>query len=468
MPNDPEMGVTSRNELFDSEVSPLPLAVVWAQYGPYHFARIEALRRLLGQSEIFAIELSNQTSQYGWSRTQTSEDLISLYAGTETETLTFWQVFFKIRKTLAELNVRVCLLPSYSPKQSLAAFLAAKSLKLKTVMMNDSHAGTGRAQGMAAVLKGFLVRSFDAALVAGNPHKRYFVSLGLSEQNVFTGYDTVDNDYFRKEAEKVRSQNARMRADYGLPEHYFLSLGRLVAKKNLATLIRAYASFLTAESKSLNLKTPHLVVVGSGEEEHRLRELCRDLQLPVYDHSSKISQPQNPSRQLPGVHFYGFRQIDENPVFYALADAFFLPSLYEEWGLVVNEAMACGLPVVVSQTAGCAEDLLEPGSIEFAGSESDGLLSRQARLIGRIRRNGFVVNPNSMEELTQAMTVLAKFPKLRDSMRLSSQRIIAKFSCEQFAANALRAARAAIGAAPAVRDTTTSKQPATAVARSGI
>lgn len=66
------------------------------------------------------------------------------------------------------------------------------------------------------------------------------------------------------------------------------------------------------------------------------------------------------------VFFYGFRQIEENPVFYALAEAFILPSLKEEWGLVVNEAMACSLPVIVSRTAGCAEDLL-PGSEQVTG-----------------------------------------------------------------------------------------------------
>ena len=462
------MDLKLRNGLANSELSPLPLAVVWAQYGPYHFARIEALRRLLGHENVFAIELSNQTSQYGWTRAQFSEDLISLYSGTETEQLTFRQVFLKIRKTLAELNVRVCLLPSYSPKQSMAAFLAAKSLKLKTVMMNDSHAGTARAQGAAASLKSRLVRSFDAALVAGNPHKRYFASLGLPEQNIFTGYDAVDNDYFRKEAEAIRSRGVRVRNDYGLPEHYFLSLGRLVPKKNLATLIRAYASFLSAEFKNLKFKTPHLVIVGSGEEEKKLRELCFELRLLVCNHSPGVSGARTASLRSPGVHFYGFRQIDESPVFYALADAFFLPSLYEEWGLVVNEAMACGLPVVVSAAAGCAEDLLEPGSIGFIAPEADGLLSRQARLIGRIRRNGFVVNPNSAEELAQAMTVLAKFPKLRQGMRQSSLRIIEKFSCEQFAENALRAARAAIGAAPGIRDTTPSEQLTTVVAPSGI
>ncbi len=99
-------------------------------------------------------------------------------------------------------------------------------------------------------------------------------------------------------------------------------------------------------------------MVGSGEEESRLLDLCAELKLPVYKKSGAGRQDpaSNNKDEPPGVHFYGFRQIDENPVFYALADAFILPSSWEEWGLVVNEAMASGLPVIVSETAGCVED----------------------------------------------------------------------------------------------------------------
>ena len=138
-----------------------------------------------------------------------------------------------------------------------------------------------------------------------------------------------------------------------------MSLGRFVAKKNLATLIQAFRKFLDSNPDCQT----HLVMVGSGEEESKLRSLCQELRLPIYEKTSAtIGNRQSAiGNELPGVHFYGFRQIDENPVFYALADAFILPSLYEEWGLVVNEAMASGLPVVVSETAGCVEDLLETG-----------------------------------------------------------------------------------------------------------
>ena len=304
------------------------LGILWAQYGPYHFARVAALKRQAEPGKVHALELASQTSDYEWKRS-TVTDLITLRPGAVAERLSFREVFLCARRTFADLKIQVCFLPSYAPKQSLAALLAAKSLGIRTVMMNESHAGTARARGGGAWLKRGLVGLFDAALVGGNPHKRYFASLGMPQEKIFIGYDTVDNDYFAARAEEIRIRAAEAKRQYFLPEHYFLSLGRFVPKKNLGNLIRAYKKFLEASP----LRQTHLVLVGSGEEEAKLRILCSELRLPVYDKTPAgiENRKSEIKKEDPGVHFYGFRQIDENPVFYALAKAFILPSIYEEW-----------------------------------------------------------------------------------------------------------------------------------------
>lgn len=423
--------------------APLNLAIVWAQYGPYHFARVSALRKAAEPMKVHALELASQSVDYGWNRSGNVEDLITLCPGSVAETLSFREVFRRARRIFGELKVDVCILPSYSPKQSLAALLAAKSLKIRTVMMNESHAGTVRARGAAALVKKRLVALFDSALVGGNPQKRYFVSIGLPEEKIFTGYDAVDNNYFSDRAEEIRARAPEIRAQYDLPEHYFLSLGRFVAKKNLGMLIRAYRKVLTGNPSSQT----HLVMVGSGEEGPALRKLCLELRLPVYEKANNgnpIGETIRRQRQEPpGVHFYGFRQIEENPVFYALADAFVLPSLWEEWGLVVNEAMASGLPVVVSEAAGCAEDLLVPGRLAAPDRISAKQRECLAQLAGRIRQNGFVFNPRSMQSLANALVVLESAPELRSRMGQAGRRLIEKFSCDNFARNALAAVRMA-------------------------
>ncbi len=293
---------------------------------------------------------------------------------------------------------------------------------------------------MKAWFKQQVVTRFHAGFVGGQPQRRYFASLGLPTEKIYTGYDAVDNDYFSQRVDEVRSHASEFRHQYDLPEHYFLSLGRFVFKKNVVTLIKAYRKFLEANPKT----HPHLVLVGSGEEEPRLRALCAELKLPTCDHRepSPLLGRNGSKSNSPHVHFYGFRQIDENPIFYALADSFVLPSLYEEWGLVVNEAMASGLPVVVSETAGCAEDLLEmiPDDDTSYSSRAE-----PPNLRKKIRRNGFVFDPRSCDELGRVLGCLNSRPGLRAVMGAASRQIIGKFSCENFADNALAAARASLG-----------------------
>jgi glycosyltransferase involved in cell wall biosynthesis len=420
------------------------LGILWAQFGPYHFARAAALKQRSGLLKVHAAELANQTSDYAWSRSAAFE-LITFYPGEVCERLPFWRVFFRARRIFAELNLDACILPSYAPKQSLAAFLAAKSMGIRTIMMNESHAGTARATGAAAFVKRLLVTAFDAALVGGHPQKRYFASLGLANEKIFTGYDAVDNDYFAQKAAAVKGDAAIWRSKYQLPPHYFLNLGRFVAKKNLPTLIKAYGQLL---ANNPGCQT-HLVMVGSGEEEPRLRDLCAELKLPVYlkTNAGGGSPASNAKPETPGVHFYGFRQIEENPVFYALADAFVLPSSWEEWGLVVNEAMACGLPVVVSETAGCAEDLLESGPPPGFDTAK---IEPPLKSVAGLRQNGFVFNPTAPESLAAALLDLTTHPDLRAVMGQSSRRIVEKFSCDNFARNALFAARVAMGEDPSL------------------
>jgi 1,2-diacylglycerol 3-alpha-glucosyltransferase len=417
--------------------------VLWSQYGPYHFARVAALKSHADAQTIHALEIASRTADYQWSRSGATVNLITLFPGAVVEQLSFWRVFLRTRRSFAQLKLDVCFLPSYSPKQPLAALFAAKSLGIRTVMMTESHMGTRKSRALGTWFKRRLVSMFDSALVGGNPQRSYVESLGLPESNIFLGYDVVDNDYFAQRAEQVRAQAAEYRRRYDLPQRYFLSLGRFVVKKNLGTLIRAYRRFLD----SAHAAKTHLVMVGSGEEETNLRLLCDELRLPVYNKmASKIDiQESCTGDSKPGVHFYGFRQIEENPIFYALADAFILPSSLEEWGLVVNEAMSCGLPVVVSEKVGCAEDLLRMGtSFEAADAAIPG---GAARPNGHIRQNGFTFDPKSVDSLTHALLALDANPALRESMGRASRSIVADFSCDRFAQSALRAAQKAMGGA---------------------
>jgi len=420
--------------------------IVWGLWGPYHCRRFEALRDLAASEghQVTGVSLFSGSRVNQWGSENLPAGVRHFNLGNDETKFPLG----KIGRLLGipwKLRPDVALLPSYD-HWSLALNAATRLAGGRLVMMNDTHAGTARARGLKAAFKQRVVAGFHAGFIAGAPQHRYFASLGLPPEKIFTGYDAVDNDYFASQSAEIRSRESEVRQQYDLPEHYFLSLGRFVAKKNLTALIQAYRRFLAASPDSRT----HLVMVGSGEEETALRTSCRELELPVYDKREagqlKTNGAKPETRQLPpGVHFYGFRKIEENPAFYALADAFILASLWEEWGLVVNEAMASGLPVVVSETAGCAEDLLPQRRLTVPVQLSADLTTRLSRLAGRIRKNGFVFNPQSVESLTDALMFLQGAPDVRQQMGKSSSELVRQFTCENFAQKALLAARVAMG-----------------------
>jgi len=407
----------------DEDVSPgggLPpsarLALVWSNFGPYHHARASALQELARPVRVFPIQLGSESTAYDWSRAPGAcAGLETLFPGRATESLSPARVFLRARRCFRRQAIDFCFLPSYAPGSSFAAFAAAKSLGLRNVMMNESHAGTARAEGWRLCLKRLLVKSFDTALVGGTPQVRYFASLGMPPEKIFPGYDCVDNEYFGSQSAHWRQDAQAARSRYALPDHYFLSLGRLVKKKNLGALMGAYGAFLARRPQAQQ----HLVIVGSGEEGDRLRQQAASQGLPVHEKRDAPYLSAPPHAAAPGVHFYGSRTVQENPIFYALADAFVLPSLYEEWGLVVNEAMACGLPVIVSKTAGCAEDLVAP------------------------EKNGLLFDPESEAGLADCLDRLSADPQAMRMMGRNSAELIRRWDCANFAHNALRAVRAA-------------------------
>lgn len=473
---------------------------VWGKWLPYHFARVQACAECFEAAgySVVGIQYSDVSIDY---RIQASVEalnfeLLSPRLGKHETDFRPLRILIRLPRLLWEYQARVVFVPSYWD-WSVTIAVISRMFGCRVVMMNESHAGTEQATGWKRWIKRQIVKRFDAALVGGEPHKRHFVSLGIAADKIFTGYDAVDGEFFEQRTDEIRaaqkrSQKSYLKAQsecsvrlpatgaipvqavsvtdfrmiYGLPQRYVLSLGRMVEKKNLAVLVAAYARYVQGvagdgRSEIEAGEAPMaLVFVGSGVLEWGLREQSRGLGLTVIDRTNwRAGEYPETRDSLPAtlvnkncgaVFFYGFHQIEENPVFYALAEAFVLPSLKEEWGLVVNEAMAAGLPVIVSRTAGCVEDLLpERGQVvgaecPVAGEGSDNVLEE--------RSNGFVFDPGSVDALSEALSRLAeqKTNSLKDQetgglteMGKRSREIVRKFSCENFAHQALSAAQEA-------------------------
>ena len=386
------------------------VALVWAQFGPYHLARLRALQTRLGSSRIIGVEIANKTLTYAWDReVEAAQSLVTLMPGVAVEQASAIAIYHAALRVFRQQDVSVVFVPSYWPPSSLAVLLAARTVGARLVMMNESHAYTAKAKGVWSEIKRHLVLQFDSALVGGVPQKEYFSGIGMLPEKIVLGYDAVDNDYYAKAATQARMQADTLRKKHGLPSRYFLNVGRMVWKKNLETLVDAYKDV----RNRVGSNCPRLVFVGSGKLEKALQDRCLAAGLSIFKSGESGTILRHGDAD---VFFFGFRQAEELPEFYALASAFILPSREEEWGLVVNEAMASGLPVVVSRVAGCARDLVREGD------------------------NGFLFDPFDINTLASHLEKIALHPELTNTMGAASQSSIANWGCDRFA----RAAHEAI------------------------
>lgn len=391
------------------------IAFIWEYCGPYHLARIRTLRA--SYADLWLVEMADKNITYAWTHSG-RRDLrhIVLFPGYIAERIPAWHVFIRMRRWLRETGISVLFVPSYWPASSFAAALAAKSLGVKVVFMGDSHYASGSNTGFAITAKRLLMRFYDAALVAGSLHRSFLRHLGMPADRIFDGYDTVDNDHFIRVSDCARSDAVAVRRRLKLPKRYILSLGRLVPKKNLPTVIRAYS--LMADQERLN--GHDLVFVGSGPMQKELTQLARSFGLGVVDHNL-ADGTFSPPRNKGVVHFFPFSQIDEVPAFYALATAFVLASTSDEWGLVVNEAMASGCPVVVSRSVGSSLDLVVPNV------------------------TGLSFVSENRQELAWCLEKICSNLERASEMGVAARKHIAEWSNQRFSANALKAARAALG-----------------------
>jgi glycosyltransferase involved in cell wall biosynthesis len=255
--------------------------------------------------------------------------------------------------------------------------------------MSESHACDETRRWPKETIKKRVVGMCSAGLVGGGAHVDYLAALGMSRNRIFTGYDVVDNDYFAKHSEAARLDALRLRARLNLPEKYLLASSRFIAKKNLPRLLEAYRGYRQLAGPT----AWKLVLLGDGPLKPQL--LARIQQL---DLAADVLLP-------------GFKQYDELPAYYGLAGAFVHASTTEQWGLVVNEAMACGLPVLVSERCGCAPDLVAPGE------------------------NGFTFNPLHASALAQLLRRIAGNECDRATMGEASREIIARWPLKTFAVN---------------------------------
>jgi glycosyltransferase involved in cell wall biosynthesis len=290
----------------------------------------------------------------------------------------------------------------YARPQHWVAMFLAKRLGMR-VLLRDEATAIGNKRGLARRLAkqsffAWLGRIVDAFLTIGTLNREYYRHYGIGEERIFAMPYAVDNLLFQSCVQKAAPHRENLRRLLGLEagRPVVLFVGKLIERKRPGDLLEAYARMLRAGTAGA---APYLVYIGEGQLRKQLEA-----------HAAALG--------LDSVKFLGFKNQSELPVFYDLCDVFVMPTVYEPWGLVVNEVMNAGRAVVISDEVGCAADLVENGV------------------------NGMLFRARDVADLSRALSVILADPVRLIQMGAKSLERINQWSFEEDV-RGLRAAMAA-------------------------
>ena len=365
----------------------------------YHVPRYRALVQLaLRQGcKVSLIELFEYTSFYDYPQSNrttflqdASSDRVTVFKGTVAGRKHWLTIAARLGALLRTTRPDFVITLGYHTSYSIyLCLLKTLTRRFKLVYMSDSKADDGKRHRLKEALKRMLVSRFDGALVAGEKHRRYAESLGIPLHRSRVGFDVIDVAYFRDAATHARAHADSERSRFGLPSQYVLCVSRFVKRKNVPLVLEAFARSALAQ-RGLSL-----VLVGQGPLEQAIRDKVAALGLNER------------------VMIVGSVLNRDMPTFYALSRFIVLASEFDQWGLCVNEAMASGRPAIVSQTCGCANEVVHDGV------------------------NGLLVRPGDVEQLAIKMTQLADDDALCEQLARNAETTIRDWTPELFAKNVL-------------------------------
>lgn len=299
---------------------------------------------------------------------------------------------------LARFSPECILAGGYNYIASWQALSWARRRHVKFLLWAESTIRDKRANyRVIEFLKGIFLRRCNGFVVPGKSSSAYLNRYQVAESAIFAAPNAVDIDLFARLAAETRIDDAGERKALRLPSRFFLFAGRLVPEKGVFDLLEAYGRQAPALRAEIGI-----VFAGDGPARSGLSARAAAI--------------------APGsVHFTGFLHRENLARHYALAEALVFPTWADAWGMVVNEAMACGLPVIVSDAAGCTADLVEDSW------------------------NGRMVRAGDVDQLASAMAQVVADPKARATMGQHSKQRIGEYSPQTCAAGIARAAFSRVG-----------------------
>lgn len=374
------------------------MAILTAQIGHYHDARYRALSALTDDFTVIATQNEADFAEFMASgvcgyRALRLFDCRAAYK----KACTTGQVWSDVKRCLSTIDPSIVVVAGWATQESFAAIDWARRHRRHLVMLSDSQSSDAARSALRECVKARIVGLSDTALVGGPSHRDYITQLGIPSERVFMGYDVVDNSYFATGAKEAQEHDVEVRQSLGLPDRYLLASARFISKKNLPRLIQAYGDAMHGR-----LESPDLVILGDGPERGAVEEAISKAGL------------------MRRVHLLGFRGYPDLPAIYGLSEGFVHVSTSEQWGLVINEAAASGVPVVASSACGATASLVEDNV------------------------TGFVVEAEHVESIRMGLSQLMDMDVAgRAVMGRAGQARMANWGAERFAFELLEAGRLA-------------------------
>jgi glycosyltransferase involved in cell wall biosynthesis len=217
-----------------------------------------------------------------------------------------------------------------------------------------------------------LIRRASAFVASGSKAKEYLVNMGAPAEKIFIAINTVDTKFFASETKKIRN------ADKTPGKKHLICFGYLVPRKNVSKLIEVIDELAKTRNDFI------FDILGDGDERAKLEKIVAEKKLDAV------------------IKFHGFIQKNDLPKYLAASSCFLFQTDFDVWGLVVNEAMAAGVPVLSSVNAGATYDLIVNGE------------------------NGFAVDYNDKNDVVQKINSLLDNSLLMESMRKNAEDFIEK------------------------------------------
>ena len=353
----------------------------------YWPARLKHLSEKLQErgDDLYVVEIAGKGSNYAFASHDKNESIrwICLYSNDRIEDVNPVDAKKTVIAKLNELNPDAIFSGPFAFTSGAAAIDWAKSNNKAVVIFDDAKKENLPRGFITNLIKRIFYLYIDSILCPSKAWNDTYISWGVPANAVFYGLDVVDNSFWNEKKSPT--------IDFVLPEKYFLCVGRQIPCKNFDMVIKAFKQVVFQEAAF------DLVFVGSGEESEKLQSLVEE------SHKNKI-------------HFIPFQTAENLSVIYQNAYCFILPSLSETWGLVVNEAMASGLPVLVSNRCGCADTLVINGE------------------------NGFTFSPCNVAELASCMEkIIALSPEEINKMKEKSLQVISDWGINRFSSGVVDA-----------------------------